>query len=310
MFNDSFNGDFGGISCTCLFQTGGLGNTGLGLGGNAANSTVLRLAAGSRYNGILNTDNDSPRPTTRAYFGYNYYQGINSTYNGDLGGSDLHRETAAFEYAFMDGSASVGMRLPFIQTTNAPLGTNQNVVGDLSILLKYAFYNDRVSGDIASTGLIVTTPTAGSGNLTLSDGSPLILIDGSTLPNSVIFQPWVGGVKMFGSGYLQEITGMIIPANTREPVIFSNSLGAGYFLFQNPKDRLINAVVPNVEAHVRIPLNHRDPNEAIFLQDQVNISTGVHFRMPRATISPAINVPVVGPRPWNLEAVVWLNCYF
>jgi hypothetical protein len=309
MFNDSFNGDFGGISCTCVGVVGPaqVNSLGVPVGPNAR---TLRLAAGSRYNGILNTDNDSPRPSTRVYFGYNYYEGINASYNGDLGGSILHRETVAFEYAFWDNTASVGLRLPFIQTVNAPLNSNQNTVGDLSVLLKYAFYNNRQTGDVLSAGLIVTTPTA-TGNTTLSDGSTLTLIDGTQLPtNSVLFQPWIGGVKMLESGYVQEITGLITSTSSREPTIFSTSLGAGYFLYKNDGDRLIRAVVPNVEAHVRIPLNNRDPNAAIFMQDQVNLSTGVHFRMPRATLSPAVNVPVVGPRPWNVEAAVWLNCYF
>jgi hypothetical protein len=81
-FNDNFNGDFGGISCTCLATAGSIGNTSAGLGGTPGpNSQIIRLPAGSRFNGILNTDNDSPRPTTRAYFGYNYYQNVNGSYN-------------------------------------------------------------------------------------------------------------------------------------------------------------------------------------------------------------------------------------
>jgi hypothetical protein len=222
----------------------------------------------------------------------------------------VNRETVAFEYAFWDGTASVGMRLPFIQTNGAPLGSDQRLVGDLSILLKYAFYNDRSTGNVASAGMIITTPTAGSGNLTLADGSPLTLIDGSTLPNSVILQPWIGGVKMFDKGYIQGLTGFLVPLDNVEPIIFNKSFGAGYFLYQNPSDRLLTGIVPNIEVHARLPLNHRDPNQAIFFQDQVNLSAGVHFRTLNATLSPAINVPMVGPNPWTVEALVWLNCYF
>jgi hypothetical protein len=308
MFNDSFHGDFGGIICTCRVitsTTSGRPGT-LALGGTDAippgsTTQLIRLPAGSRYNGILNSDNDSARPTTRAYFGYNYYENANAVYNGSAGGTNINRETVAFEYAFLDGNASVGMRLPFIQTS-APFGLSQSFVGDLSILSKYAFYNNRQTGDVASVGMIVTAPTGG--------GNDIVLADGSNIPTSVLLQPWVGGVKMYDRGYIQEMTGLLVPLDTREPFIFNASVGAGYFLYQNPTDRFLRAVVPNIEVHARVPLNNRDPNGVIFLQDQVNLTTGIHFRSNRATLSPAINVPLAGPKPWNLEATVWLNVFF
>ena len=48
----------------------------------------------------------------------------------------------------------------------------------------------------------------------------------------------------------------------------------------------------------------------MFIQDQVNITSGVHFRWPRAVLSGAVCVPVVGPRPWNVEAIVNFNWRF
>ena len=117
-------------------------------------------------------------------------------------------------------------------------------------------------------------------------------------------------LKMFGSGYLQEITGLIVSTSNREPTIFSTSLGAGYFLFRNDTDRFIKAIVPNVETHVRIPLNNRDPNGCIYVQDQVNLTSSIHFRFDRVTVTPAFAVPLVGPKPWNYEGILWVNMRF
>src|SRR5262249_29857955 len=51
-------------------------------------------------------DNESPRPQDRVFVNYNYFDRI-------LGTSvDLNRETLGFEKTFLDGNASVGMRVP------------------------------------------------------------------------------------------------------------------------------------------------------------------------------------------------------
>ena len=42
----------------------------------------------------------------------------------------------------------------------------------------------------------------------------------------------------------------------------------------------------------------------------MNLTTGVHFRTPRAIISPAVCVPLVGPRPWSIEAMCFANWTF
>src|SRR4029077_7370206 len=58
------------------------------------------------------SDVESPRPSDRVYFNYNFYSQI------PVGGvnADLHRELIGFEKTFKDGNASFGMRLPFLQT--------------------------------------------------------------------------------------------------------------------------------------------------------------------------------------------------
>jgi hypothetical protein len=306
-FNETFNGDFGGIFVTRQVQVG-TRNVTLTSGTAAIGSqsvpiyrnVVVPLA--SRYNGILITDNDSPRPVDRIYFGYNYYNNIGTTWNSGFERLDMHRQTLGFEKTFLDGNASFGMRLPFIQTTGGAPGIAQGNVGDLSLLLKYAFHNNLNTGDVASAGLVLTTPTGG--------GNDVILSDGTTPANSVIFQPWLGGVRMLPRGYAQGITSLLVPTDSRDPTLFNNSVALAYFLYQNANDRLVNAVIPFVEAHVRTPLNNSDPDSAIFFQNQMNLTFGTHFRTVRSTLSPAFCVPLVSPKPFSGEFNLMWNIRF
>ncbi len=263
---------------------------------------VVLLPAASRYNGIQITDNDSPRPTDRLYFGYQFYSDAGAALNPGVGGSDVQRQTAGFETTFLDGDASIGMRLPYIQQYG-PAGLASQTVGDLSVLFKYAFYNNRETGDLASVGLVVSTPTGGGGDI--------LLFDGTTVPHSTLFQPWGGFVRMSGAGYVQGITNLIVPTDSRDPTVLGNSFGVGYFLFRDPTAPLLTAITPKAEIHVRTPLNQRDPNGLVYFQDQVNVNGGVTVRLlNRVAWSASATVPLVGPRPWAVEGISFLNVNF
>ena len=53
-----------------------------------------------------------------------------------------------------------------------------------------------------------------------------------------------------------------------------------------------------------------DRDDLIFFQDQVNLTGGLHFWFRQVRLNTAVNVPVVGPRPWAVEAMAYLNWYF
>ena len=266
-----------------------------------ARQRVVRLPLAARYSGILITDNDNPRPQDRVYAGFNFYDNIGSSLNPGLGPVDLQRQMAGFEKTFLNGDASFGMRLPFVQIYGPAGVGGTHDVGDLSLIWKYAWWNDRETGDLISSGLVLTTPT-GSGNA--------ILFDGSKAPHSLLFQPWAGFVRTADRAYLQGVTSLIVPTDSRDPTLWNNSLGVGYYLYRAPAQSLLSAVVPTAEVHVRTPLSGRNPCGVAYLQDQVNVTGGVHFRFSRAVLSAAACVPVVGPRPWSLEAMSFFNLYF
>ncbi len=262
---------------------------------------VVLLPAASRYSGIQITDNDSPRPTDRLYYGYQFYSDAGYSLNPTTGGSDVQRQMGGFETTFLDGNASVGLRLPYVQQYG-PADLASQTVGDLSVLFKFALFNNRETGNLASVGLVVTTPTGGGGDLLLLDGSPV--------PHSTLFQPWAGFVRMFGGGYVQGITNLIVPTDPRDPTLYGASLGAGYFLYNDPTAPFLTGITPRAEVHVRTPFNHRDPNGMVYFQDQVNVNGGMTFRFGRTSLNAGVSVPVVGPRPWAIEAMSFLNVTF
>lgn len=261
---------------------------------------LLRLTLAARYSGVLITDNDGPRPQDRVYGGFNFYDDIGRGLNPGVGEFDLQRQTAGFEKTFLDGDASFGMRLPFVQQYGPPGVAGTHNVGDLTLIWKYAFVNNRETGDLWSAGMLLTAPT-GSGDA--------FLWDGRKAPHSVLFQPWTGFVRAFDRAYIQGITSFIIPTDDRDPTLWNNSIGVGYYLYRDAGSWL-TAVVPTGEVHIRTPLSHRNPLGSVYLQDQVNLTGGLHFRFNRAVLSTAVCVPVVGPRPWNFEAMSFLNFYF
>src|SRR5215831_8363168 len=188
-FNESFDGDFGGVFYAknvtiTTIQRQQIGTTRqvilvrnpvsgqppfiqrtifTPVFGNVPVTTTQRalVAVPGRYSGISITDNDSPRPVDRVYFTYGYYDGMGAQVSPGIGNITQNRPMVGFEKTFLDGNASFGMRLPFVEL-NGPVGVDGQSVGDLSILTKYAFINNP-NGDVVSAGLILTTPTAASG---------------------------------------------------------------------------------------------------------------------------------------------------
>ena len=103
-FNEAFDGDFGGVfyckdvivgTNIVTVQTGTRQETRVRFidgvpqrftvtvpvfSNIAVPKTVMaQVPVPGRYTGIMITDNDSPRPTDRFYFNYNYYDGINAS---------------------------------------------------------------------------------------------------------------------------------------------------------------------------------------------------------------------------------------
>lgn len=269
--------------------------------------------------GFKVADNESPRPTDRAFFTYNYFNSIQG--NGgftpgsqisEAGGTrnnpteitttvpgvlvagrvfNLHRELFGFEKTFLGGDASVELRLPIFQTTGDNEGLAGQAFGDLTVVMKYALINNRDTGNVFSVGLAVTAPT----------GPAINTIDGNI--NSTLLQPFFGYIWLSGNLYFQGIHSVVIPTDSRDITLLFNDLGTGYVL-RTPGSRFLAFVAPNFEVHVSTPLNHRNPDGFVFASDLVTLTGGVHLGLGdgRPLLSFGLATPVTGPRPFDVEA--------
>lgn len=246
-------------------------------------------------------ENESPRPLDRAYLTYNYFYDVDQFHRFGAR-TDVHRETLGFEKTFMDGNASLGLRLPFVQALGDP-DVSQAGVGDITLISKYAFINNLETGSVLSGGLAVTIPT---GNGFLPEFYPENI-------HSFLLQPWVGGIWQSGRFFTQGFSSLIIPTDSSDFTIWFNDIGFGYMVFQtDDPSRFVRYVAPVFETHILTPLNHRgslrDPYGA---PDIVNLTAGTSIGVGQKSFLNIGGVlPVTGPRPFGFEAMVQFNWRF
>jgi hypothetical protein len=246
-------------------------------------------------------EGESPRPVDRVFFFYNFFNNINASIGGATNSSlDLHREVFGFEKTFLEGDASIGVRVPFFQLAGDPAADSSHF-GDLSIIFKYALINDRRTGDVLSTGVVLTAPT---GKSFVSAVDPDI--------HPWLFQPYVGYIYAMEDFYLQGFSSIVVPTDSRDATLLFNDAGIGYRLFSAPADEVITAVVPAFEVHVNTPLNHRGSHtEPVGVPDWVDLTAGCHVGLYRhSTLSLGVCTPVTGPKPFEVEALAQFNFRF
>jgi hypothetical protein len=244
------------------------------------------------------TENDSPRPQDRVFLTYNYFQSVN-TFGGPP--YELNRWTLGAEKTFLDGDASVEFRLPILLKDGSSGGPLDGF-GDLTLISKFAFLNNRETGNVFSGGLVLTVPT----------GRSIIVADGSDIHN-VLLQPWFGGLVNCDRFYAMAFSAIIIPVVAKDSCFITNDLSLGYRLWQTTEDRAITAVIPTVEGHLVTPVNHTgvDDGGLVGFPDQFTITAGVHFRIRnRGYLTLAGAFPLTGPRPFDGEFICQINLLF
>src|SRR5262249_29178792 len=157
--------------------------------------------------------------------------------------------------------------LPFVQILGDEVVAEEDV-GDLTMLLKYAFINDRATGDLLSGGLVLTVPTGAS---FLPKGLPDI--------HPVLLQPFLGFIWNSGDLYVHGFSSLVVPPDSRDLTIWFNSVGVGYFAYRTPDgDALLSAGVPPLETHLTTPLTPRGSlSEPIGGIDILTFTGGARF---------------------------------
>ena len=270
------------------------------------NTSMVRVPLLARSGGYKVAEYESPRPVNRVFYAFNYYNDVNQAVNPGLPGIGLYRHTIGFEKTFLDGDASFGMRLPFVRVSGTN-GADENRFSDLSLIFKYALYNDRTTGDVLSGGLVLTVPTGGG--ITIDYPNPQTgVVDGSNPATfySVIFQPFAGWVRNVNDRlYLHGFHSFAVPTDARDVTLLFNDVGIGYWLYRNQADRFVQAVIPTLEFHLNTPLTHRGlQSTPIGFADQLNLTFGTYVMFPRSTLGIAAGIPLVGPKPYDVETAI------
>lgn len=245
-------------------------------------------------------DNESPRPQDRIFITYNYFDNVNHSINPPgVPNFNVHYETIGFEKTLLDGDASFGLRVPFVQFDGSG-GVSASDFGDMSFIFKYALVNDRQSGNVLSGGLVLTVPT----------GPDVHLADGTKL-DSWIIQPWGGYVYNMEDLYFQGFFSLPVPTDSRDVTLMFIDNAVGYWMYRDNGGSGLTGIVPTLETHVNIPLNHRGADAfPVGFSDQVVMTGGVHFIANRAVFSLGVSVPFTGPQPYDIEGFAQFNWRF
>jgi hypothetical protein len=295
--------------------------------------SVYVPAAGRDGSGFKIADGETPLPTDRVFFTWNGFNDLHGRSGSFAGASssafsttgfevvvvgislvglkidtttnsstapiklnpvgDLQSEIFGFEKTFLDGNASIEMRLPVYQGIGDSAGDfNGDHFGDVTTVLKYAFLRDP-QGLSFSAGLGVTLPT----------GQGVDLDTG--MVRSVLFQPFVGYIYRFGDVYLQGFTSIVLSTSSEDPELLFNDIGVGYQFYKGPRGAFLRSIDSVLEAHVTTPLDNRSTNSQIIVSDIVSLTEGLQFGIgERSFLSLGINNPISGPRPYGIEAIV------
>jgi hypothetical protein len=245
-------------------------------------------------------ENELPKPLDRVWVTYNYWSDVAASGSAAGTGAQVHREMAGGEKTFLDGNASVGIRVPVFWVFGSS-GAASSQIGDISVVFKYAFINNRSTADAMSVGLVVSVPTG-----------PSLSVPGQSSIHPTELVPWFGEIWHWGRLYNINFTSIAVPTDARDVTLFFESFALAYVVYRNSdRSRLLNAIVPDFEWHANVPLNHGSLSDfPIGYPTTVDFTGGCYFFMGRSVLGMAAGMPVTGPKPYGVEALVNFNFIF
>jgi hypothetical protein len=281
-------------------------------GNNPAALTARSVAAiVPAVPGVKIADCQYPRPVDRVWTYFNYFDGINSGINNEIGAPikdmQVYKETFGFEKTFLDRQASIGFRLPLdtLTITSAFPGMSgtHTSTGNFSSFVKYALYDD--GPNFLSMGLDLNFPT---GPKTFAGFPTLLGI------NPVTIQPFMGYILQRDRLYVQGFNSVAVPTDRRVATMYYCDIGLGYYVYRSRDPRsLLSFLVPVFETHLNIPFNWVgfQPRYIGATPDVVDLTFGLNIGVAsRAVLSLAYVRPVTGPLPFTGEFAMMLNIPF
>lgn len=249
------------------------------------------------------SQNETPQPLDRVFVTGNYYRDVRVP--GAGGGyarplADTFREMIGFEKTFLQGDASIGLRVPYYQPTGNPL-IGDTHIGDISVLFKYAFVNNPATGKLLSAGLVLTAPTG-----------PSIRPAGQSQIDPVFVQPWFGSIWSWKGVFVENFLSLAVPTDARDVTFFFKDISVGYWLYRSDDARrFLNAIVPDIELHLDTPLDHRGSEiQPIGVPELIAVTGGFYFYLHGALLGIAADTPLTGPKPYDYQILANLNYRF
>jgi hypothetical protein len=287
-------------------------------------------------------DNDSPIPTDRVFFTYNYFDGLRGTpgsFPGQsssstvVGPTNFNVTFPDFNFVFTTNSNTTTSTLaPGSAIAQANL--NREIFGfEKTFFDGYASFEVRVPIFQAANESIAAGGFAGSdfgdvttvfkfalikqsdavfsvGLATTFPTGPAILSDTGSF-RDVLFQPFFGFYRSYGDFFVEGITSVVLATSAQDPTLLFNDYAFGYTVYRGTDPRYPTSISPALEVHVSTPLGNHDESSSVFVSNVVSLTGGLHFGFgPRSTMSFGCNVPLTGPRPYNAEALVQFNYRF
>jgi hypothetical protein len=291
-----------------------LGIPGLGVAGTAfGRPPHTPVAAVPAVRSFKIAEDESPVPLDRVYIDFNFFDNVNRSVNERLDSPvhniEAYRETFGVEKTFLDGDASIGLRLPLNTLTSESdtpgLGGTDTDIGDLSIITKLVFCRDQETGSLLSGGLAVTTPT-GPSHFAGSDTFVPI--------HTWLLTPYLGYRWNQDKWYLQGFLSIDVPTGN-DVTLLHNDVQIGYYLLRNrDEDAILTGITPQFEVHVNDPLDHRgalNVDDPLGTPDWIDLTAAVTFEMCHtSTLAIGFVTPVTGPKPYDFEVLAQFNWRF
>jgi hypothetical protein len=272
--------------------------------------TVARALAGS---GFKIADNESPRPQDRYFLNVNYFTAVwhGLRPDGFAPQVRLAREIFGMEKTFLDGDASVGMRVPFFQVHDQKGLSDISDIGNLTLFSKFVLLRNPDTGSLISAGAALTLPTGPEtliATVTSTIGGTAIATVTDRV-NPTYIQPFVGWIYNVDQDiYLQGFHSVAFSTDDSAPDIWFNDIGIGAYLYRGSSC----SIVPIAELHLTTPFE-QDSALAfpIGVPDTLIATLGTHFISNRGPVFTfGWGFPLTGPQPFANELIFQMNWPF
>lgn len=239
-------------------------------------------------------DNTSPRPRTRLFYDYNFFQDAFQTTG------NIHRNFLGGEYAFWDDLASIEVRNSLNLFRNFPDSSGENAWGDLQTTLKGVLASQE--DWLVSAGLGIGAPTG-----QLPQGIPA---------GNWYFSPFVGYLiaPTDANWFIQGFEQIDVPYKSQDQGLIHTDIAIGMWLLRDPQGTgWLTGLAPTAELHLYTPYGSppAGPYANIIYNDVLNLTLGGTAMIGQnMTLAAAVGVPISTSKDYDLEVQVHLNWFF